>query len=154
MVTTFCEECWRPSTACVLSRVQLFAIPRMVAHQALLSVAFSRQAAGWAAISCRHRTGTSGITSSQALRVPHCWLPSAMLLTLHSPVGRKDSPHGNPGARASFLPTQSQHLSQTHTEITSPRTLNPEPMKNRSFMSDMKSSAFTISWYIFVYVEL
>ena len=62
MVTTFCEECWRPSTVCVLSQVQLFAIPWMVAHQALLSVAFSRQGAGWAAISSSHRHGTSGIT--------------------------------------------------------------------------------------------
>lgn len=142
IVTTF-EECWRPSTACVLSRVQLFAIEDGSPPGSSVRGIFQAEAAGWAAISCRHRTGTNGITSSQALRVPHCWLPSAMLLLCTVLLGKTRLMEIQ-GPEPPFFP-QSQHLSQTHTEITSPRAFESEPMKNRSFMSDMKSSAFTIS---------
>ena len=61
----------------------------------------------WVAMSSSHRYRTSKITCTAGTTCSaFAGCPSAMLLTLHNPAGRKYSPPENPGARDSFLPTR------------------------------------------------
>ena len=138
----------------VLRQVQLFLIPWTVAHQALLSIAFSRQES-WGGLPFPPAISTepTKLLALRALRAPHllaaslqCFLLCTILLggNTHGLEIQEPEPP--------FFPhTQGQHRSQTHTEITCLRTLNPKRMKNHSFMNDMK---FSISLFpdIFLYM--
>ena len=69
---------------------------------------------GWVAISSSHQHRTNEITCIAGTTCSSfAGCPSVMLLTLHNPVGRKYSPPGNPGARASFLPTHAGSASES-----------------------------------------